>query len=59
MGGVKCQPFLNSINHRKRALKVIFKGSGCFQFPESAVTSPAKESLRPTECGSLQVLAVL
>ena len=45
-------------NHWKRALKMIFKGSGCFQFPE-VVTSTAKESLRSTERGSLQVLAVL
>ena len=46
-------------NHWKRALKMIFKGSGCFQFPEVVVTSTAKESLRSTERGSLQVLAVL
>ena len=59
MGGVKCQPFLKHCNHWKRALKMIFKGSGCFQFPEVVVTSTAKESLRCTERGSLQVLAVL
>ena len=75
MGGVKCQPFLKYSNHWKRALKMIFKGSecfhwkralkmifkgsGCFQFPEAVVTSTAKESLRSTERGSLQVLAVL
>ena len=35
------------------ALKIIFKGSGCFQFPEAVVTSTAKESLRSTERGSL------
>ena len=59
MGGVKCQPFLKHSNHRKRALKMIFKESGCFQNPEAAVvTSTAKESLRSTESGSLQVLAV-
>ena len=60
MGGVKCQPFLKHSNHwkRKRALKMIFKGNGCFQFPEAVVTSTAKESLRSTESGSLQVLAV-
>ena len=46
-------------NHWKRALKMIFKGSGCFQFPEAVVTSTVKESLRSTERGSLQVLAVL
>ena len=46
-------------NHRKHALKMIFKGSGCFQFPEVVVTSTAKESLRSTKRGSLQVLAVL
>ena len=27
------------------ALKMIFKGSGCFQFPEAVVTSIVKESL--------------
>ena len=59
MGGVKCQPFLKHSNHLKRALKMIFKGSGCFQFPEVVVTSTATESLRCTERGSLQVLAVL
>ena len=46
MGGVKCQPFLKHSNHWKWALKMIFKGSGCFQFPEVVVTSTAKESLR-------------
>ena len=46
-------------NHWKRALKMIFKGSGCFQFLEVIVTSKAKESLRSTERSSLQVLAVL
>ena len=46
-------------NYCKRALKMIFKGSGCFQFPEAVVTSTAKESLRSTERGSLEVLAVL
>ena len=40
-------------NHWKRALKMIFKGSGCFQFPEAVVTSTVKESLRSTERGSL------
>ena len=59
MGGVKCQPFLKHSNHWKRALKMIFKGSECFQFPEAVVTSTAKESLCSTERGSLQVLAVL
>ena len=59
MGGVKCQPFLKHSNHWKRSLKMIFKGSWCFQFPEVVVTSTAKESLRSTERGSLQVLAVL
>ena len=51
--------FLKHSNHWKRALKMIFKVSGCFQFPELVVTSTAKESLRCTECGSLQVLTVL
>ena len=59
MGVVKWQPFLKHSNHWKRALKIIFKGSGCFQFPEVVVNSTAKESLRCTERGSLQVLAVL
>ena len=59
MGGVKCQPFLKHSNHWKRALKMIFKGSGCFQFLEVIVTSKANESLRSTERGSVQVLAVL
>ena len=59
MGGVKCQPFLKQSNHWKRALKMIFKESVCFQFPEAVVTSTAKESLRSTERGSLQVVTVL
>ena len=53
------QPFLKHSNHWKRAFKMIFKGSGCFLFPEVVVTSTAKESLRCTERGSLQLLAVL
>ena len=59
MGGVTCQQFLKHSNHWKPALKMIFKGSGCFQFPKAVVTSIAKESLCSTERGSLQVLAVL
>ena len=59
VGGVKYQPFLKHSNHWKQALKVIFKGSGCFQFPEAVVASTAKESLCSTERGSLQVLSVL
>ena len=50
--------FIHS-KHWKWALKLIFKGSGCFQFHEVVVTSTAKESLHSTERGSLQVLAVL
>ena len=50
--------FYNS-NHWKRELKMIFKGSGCFPFPEAVVTLIVKESLRSTDPGSLQVLAVL
>ena len=46
-------------NHWKRALKMIFKESGCFQFPEVVVSSTAKESLRSTGRGSLQILTVL
>ena len=37
---------------------MIFKGTGCFQFP-AVVTSAVKESLCTTKCGSLQTLAVL
>ena len=58
VGGVKCQLFLERSDHWKRVLKMIFKGSECFQFPEAVLTSTAKESLRSTECGSLQVLTV-
>ena len=50
MGGVKCQPYLKHGNQWKRPLKMIFKGSGCFQFPEAVVISTAKEILRSTEC---------
>ena len=49
MGGVQYQPFLKHGNHWKRALKLIFKDSGCFQFPEAVVTSTVKESLRSTD----------
>ena len=59
MGGVKCQLFLKHSYHWKRALKMIFKESGCSQFPEAVISSTAKESLRSTERGSLQLLAVL
>ena len=45
MGGIKCQTFLKHSNHWKRALKIIFQGSGCFQFPEAVVTSTAKDAL--------------
>ena len=50
---------LKHSNHWKRALKMIFQESECFQFPEAVVTSTAKESLRSTERGSQQVLSVL
>ena len=59
VGGIKYQPFLKHSNHWKRVLKMIFKESGCFQFPEAVVTSTEKESLRSTEHGSLAVLAGL
>ena len=59
VGGVDCQLFLKHITHWKRHKKIIFKGSGCFQFPEVVVTSTVIESLRSTKHGSLQVLAVL
>ena len=42
VGGVKCLPFLKHSNHWKRAPIMIFKGSGCFQFPEAVVSSTAK-----------------
>ena len=45
MGGVKCQTFLKHSNHWKRALKMIFQGSGCLQFPEAVVTSTTKNAL--------------
>ena len=38
--------FLNS-SHWKRTLKLIFKGSGCFQFPEAVVTSTKKAYALP------------
>ena len=59
VGEVKCQLFLkhSNRNHWKRALKMIFKGSRCFQFPEAVVTSTVKESLCSTERCSLQDLA--
>ena len=44
--GVKCQPFLKHSSHWKWALKMIFKESGCFQFPEAVVSSTAKK--KPT-----------
>ena len=59
VGGDKCLPFIKHSNHWKRELKMIFKGSGCFQFPEAVVSSTVKQSLRSTEPASLQVLAVL
>ena len=43
MGGVKFQPFLKHSNHWKRVIKMIFTGSGCFQFVKAIVTSKAKE----------------
>ena len=59
IGGVKCQPFLKTSNHWKLALKIVFKGSRCFQFPVAVVTSTVKESLCSTERSSLQVLTDL
>ena len=46
VGGVKCKPFQKHSIHWKWALKMIFKESGCFQYPEAVVTSTANESLR-------------
>ena len=57
VGRVMCQPFLKE-EPLETGTKMIFKGTGCFQFPEAVVTSTEKESLRSTERGSLQVLAV-
>ena len=33
-----------TFNHWIRALKMIFKESGCFQFPEAVVNSTAKKA---------------
>ena len=50
--------FYNS-DHWKRALKIIFNGSWCFQFPEAVIISTVKEEgLHSTDRGSLQVVAV-
>ena len=59
VGGVKCLPFPKHSNHWKRTLKMIFKGSGCFQFPEVVVTSTAKKAYALPNVVYLQVLAVL
>ena len=59
VGGVKCQLFLKRYNHWEWALKMIFMGSGCIQFPEAVVASTAKESLLSTERGSLQVICFI
>ena len=58
VGGVKYQLFLKQ-QPLETGTKMIFKGSRCFQFSEAVVTSTVKESLRSTERGSLQVLAVI
>ena len=42
-----------SIKPTEWVLKMIFKGTGCFQFPEAVVTT-AKESLHSTKLGSLR-----
>ena len=39
--------------------KIIIKETGCFQSLEAVVTSTTKESKCSTECGSLQVVAVV
>ena len=59
VGGVNCQPFLKHSNHLKLALKMIFKGSGCFQFPEVVVTSTTKKAYSLPNVVHLQVLTVL
>ena len=48
-----------SVSHWKRALKLILKGTGFFQFTEAVITFTAKENLCSTECISLEVLTVL
>ena len=45
VGGVKCQPFLKHSNYWKWALKMIFKGSECNQFPDAVFTFTVKETL--------------
>ena len=45
-------------NNWKQALKLIYKGTGCFHISEADITSTEKESLRSTERGSLQVVDV-
>ena len=42
-GELSFSHFYNS-NHWKRTLKMIFKGSGCFQFPEAVFASTAKKA---------------
>ena len=44
VGGVKCQSFLKHSNHWKRAIKMIFKASGCFQFPEALLLLRQKKA---------------
>ena len=48
-----------TISNMEMGTKMIFNGGGCFQFPEAVVNSTAKENLRSTKHGSLQVFAVL
>ena len=43
VGGVKCQSFLKQ-QPPEMALKMIFKGSGCFQFPEAVVLLQRKKA---------------
>ena len=58
MGGVKWQLFLQQLS-LETGTKNDYQGRVCFKFPEAVVTSKVIESLRSTEHGSLQVLAVL
>ena len=57
VGGLSVGHFYNG-NSLKRELKMIFKGSWCVLFPGAVVTLTVKESVRSTDPGSLQVLAL-
>ena len=44
MGGVKCLPFLEHSNHWKRALKMIFKGTGASSFQKLSLLLQRKKA---------------